>query len=245
MTRSFVVRVSEICCWALGFVGARVRWEDVRLVVTSFIACWGARCCLQAHIRYRVKFVARVLECLLFASSCQLCCQVCSSFGSPATPRGKVVGTILRQRSCCGSLKSSNLRQRSCCGSLKSSNFSLAFYNIAEGGGGAPSKSHGFLYDKIAHFGGTSFSAAKSLKNGAVPHVTSPVAMGMVSGTWRTCFEKAGWLSKPRSSSQFCAKGGPKIGSAPVLVPRHLRGTKTGAVWWAQFWARLLRKFAS
>ena len=200
MTRSFVVRVSEICCWALGFVGARVRWEDVRLVVTSFIACWGARCCLQAHIRYRVKFVARVLECLLFASSCQLCCQVCSSFGSPATPRGKVVGTILRQRSCCGSLKSSN--------------FSLAFYNIAEGGGGAPSKSHGFLYDKIAHFGGTSFSAAKSLKNGAVPHVTSPVAMGMVFGTWRTCFEKAGWLSKPRSSSQFCAKGGPKIGSA-------------------------------
>ena len=169
MTRSFVVRVSEICCWALGFVGARVRWEDVRLVVTSFIACWGARCCLQAHIRYRVKFVARVLECLLFASSCQLCCQVCSSFGSPATPRGKVVGTILRQRSCCGSLKSSN--------------FSLAFYNIAEGGGGAPSKSHGFLYDKIAHFGGTSFSAAKSLKNGAVPHVTSPVAMGMVFGT--------------------------------------------------------------
>ena len=163
MTRSFVVRVSEICCWALGFVGARVRWEDVRLVVTSFIACWGARCCLQAHIRYRVKFVARVLECLLFASSCQLCCQVCSSFGSPATPRGKVVGTILRQRSCCGSLKSSN--------------FSLAFYNIAEGGGGAPSKSHGFLYDKIAHFGGTSFSAAKSLKNGAVPHVTSPVAL--------------------------------------------------------------------
>ena len=161
MTRSFVVRVYEICCWALGFVGARVRWEDVRLVVTSFIACWGARCCLQAHIRYRVKFVARVLECLLFASSCQLCCQVCSSFGSPATPRGKVVGTILRQRSCCGSLKSSN--------------FSLAFYNIAEGGGGAPSKSHGFLYDKIAHFGGTSFSAAKSLKNGAVPHVTSPV----------------------------------------------------------------------
>ena len=145
MTRSFVVRVSEICCWALGFVGARVRWEDVRLVVTSFIACWGARCCLQAHIRYRVKFVARVLECLLFASSCQLCCQVCSSFGSPATPRGKVVGTILRQRSCCGSLKSSN--------------FSLAFYNIAEGGGGAPSKSHGFLYDKIAHFGGTSFSS--------------------------------------------------------------------------------------
>ena len=122
MTRSFVVRVYEICCWALGFVGARVRWEDVRLVVTSFIACWGARCCLQAHIRYRVKFVARVLECLLFASSCQLCCQVCSSFGSPATPRGKVVGTILRQRSCCGSLKSSN--------------FSLAFYNIAEGGGG-------------------------------------------------------------------------------------------------------------
>ena len=73
MTRSFVVRVYEICCWALGFVGARVRWEDVRLVVTSFIACWGARCCLQAHIRYRVKFVARVLECLLFASSCQLC----------------------------------------------------------------------------------------------------------------------------------------------------------------------------
>ena len=199
MTRSFVVRVYEICCWALGFVGARVRWEDVRLVVTSFIACWGARCCLQAHIRYRVKFVAHVLECLLFASSCQLCCQVCSSFGSPATPRGKVVGTILRQRSCCGSLKSSN--------------FSLAFYNIAEGGG-APSKSHGFLFDKIAHFGGTSFSAAKSLKNGAVPHVTSPVAMGMVFGTWRTCFEKAGWLSKPRSSSQFCAKGGPKIGSA-------------------------------
>ena len=136
----------------------------MRLVVTSFIACWGARCCLQAHIRYRVKFVARVLECLLFASSCQLCCQVCSSFGSPATPRGKVVGTILRQRSCCGSLKSSN--------------FSLAFYNIAEGGGGAPSKSHGFLYDKIAHFGGTSFSAAKSLKNGAVPHVTSPVTRG-------------------------------------------------------------------
>ena len=71
-----------------------------------------------------------------------------------------------------------------------------------------------FLYDKIAHFGGTSFSAAKSLKNGAVPHITSPVAMGMVFGTWRTCFEKAGWLSKPRSSSQFCAKGRPKIGSA-------------------------------
>ena len=105
MIRSFVVGVYEICCWALGFVGARVRWEDVRLVVTSFIACWGARCCLQAHIRYRVKFVARVLVCLLFASSCQLCCQVCSSFGPPATPRGKVVGTILRQRSCCGSLK--------------------------------------------------------------------------------------------------------------------------------------------
>ena len=145
----------------------------MRLVVTSFIACWGARCCLQAHIRYRVKFVARVLECLLFASSCQLCCQVCSSFGSPATPRGKVVGTILRQRSCCGSLKSSN--------------FSLAFYNIAEGGGGAPSKSHGFLYDKIAHFGGTSFSAAKSLKNGAVPHVTSPVSkLQRMLDRWQT-----------------------------------------------------------
>ena len=134
MTRSFVVRVYEICCWALGFVGARVRWEDVRLVVTSFIACWGARCCLQAHIRYRVKFVARVLECLLFASSCQLCCQVCSSFGSPATPRGKVVGTILRQRSCCGSLKSSN--------------FSLAFYNIAEGEGGHQAKAMVFFMTK-------------------------------------------------------------------------------------------------
>ena len=134
MTRSFVVRVYEICCWALGFVGARVRWEDVRLVVTSFIACWGARCCLQAHIRYRVKFVARVLECLLLASSCQLCCQVCSSFGSPATPRGKVVGTILRQRSCCGSLKSSN--------------FSLAFYNIAEGEGGHQAKAMVFFMTK-------------------------------------------------------------------------------------------------
>ena len=128
MTPSSVVtvRVYEICCWALGFVGARVRWEDVHLVVTSLMACWGARCYLQAHIRYLVKLVARVLECLLFANSCQLSCQVCSPFGSPATPRGKVVGTILRQRSC----------RRS----LKSSNFSLAFYNIAEGGGGEPSK---------------------------------------------------------------------------------------------------------
>ena len=171
MTRSSVVtvRVYEICCWALGFVGARVRWEDVHLVVTRLMACWGARCYLQAHIRYLVKLVARVLECLLFANSCQLSCQVCSPFGSPATPRGKVVGAILRQRSC----------RRS----LKSSNFSLAFYNIAEGGGGEPSKSHGFLYDKIAHFGGTSFSAAKSLKNGAVPYVTSPVAMRMAFGT--------------------------------------------------------------
>ena len=128
MTPSSVVtvRVYEICCWALGFVGARVRWEDVHLVVTRLMACWGARCYLQAHIRYLVKLVARVLECLLFANSCQLSCQVCSPFGSPATPRGKVVGTILRQRSC----------RRS----LKSSNFSLAFYNIAEGGGGEPSK---------------------------------------------------------------------------------------------------------
>ena len=110
MTRSSVVtvRVYEICCWALGFVGARVRWEDVHLVVTRLMACWGARCYLQAHIRYLVKLVARVLECLLFANSCQLSCQVCSPFGSPATPRGKVVGAILRQRSCRRSLKSSN-----------------------------------------------------------------------------------------------------------------------------------------
>ena len=112
-----------------------MRWEEVHLVVTRLMACWGARCCLQTHIRYLVKFVTRVLECLLFANSCQLSCQVCSSFGSPATPRGKVVGTIL-------------MMQSSCCGSLKSETIKLLFgglYNIAEGGWREQSKSHGFL----------------------------------------------------------------------------------------------------
>ena len=108
--------------------------------------------CVCKLIGYLVKFVALVLECLLCANSCHLSCEVCSSFSFPATPRGKVVGPILRQRSCCRFLKSSNVWQ------------------YCQRGRREPSKSDGFLDDKIAHFGGTSFSVAKSLKNGAVPH---------------------------------------------------------------------------
>ena len=88
---------------------------------------------MKVHINYPVKFTVCVSDCLFFANSCQRPCQVCSSFGG-ATPRGKVVETILMQGSHCGSLKSSN-----CC---------LAVFTTADGGEGDPAKTMVFLLAK-------------------------------------------------------------------------------------------------
>ena len=64
MTRSFVVRVFTNLLFGAGFVDARPGDdgnEEALLFVTGLMcACWSARCCLQARLRYLVKFAARV-----------------------------------------------------------------------------------------------------------------------------------------------------------------------------------------
>ena len=78
-------------------------------------------------------------------------------------------------------------------------------------------------------------------------NVTSTVTMRMFIATWRTFWNsrtvieitlKLANLRKRRA--QNWARQ-----TAPVLVPRKWRGTKTGAVWRTRFWARLLHKIVS
>ena len=73
------------------------------------------------------------------------------------------------------------------------------------------------------------------------------VTMRMFIATWRTFWNsrtvieitlKLANLRKRRA--QNWARQ-----TAPVLVPRKWRGTKTGAVWRTRFWARLLHKIVS
>ena len=235
MTRSFVVRVYEICCWALGFVGARVRWEDVRLVVTSFIACWGARCCLQAHIRYRVKFVARVLECLLFASSCQLCYVV--KFVAHLAPLQPHVARLLELSWGKGLVADLWNHQT----------LVLHFTTLLKGEGGTKQKPWFSLWQNSS-FWRDVFQCRKKLEKRRRSTRYLPCCHG--DGFWnlKNVLWKGGLVIETTLKLAILCKRRAQnrvLQTAPVLVPRHLRGTKTGAVWRAQFWARLLRKFAS
>ena len=112
--------------------------------------CWSVRCFLQVHIRYLVIV-------------CKLVSGILSKFViylAPLKPHGKVVGTVWCK---CKGLVADDLWNHQ--------TFVIwRFTTLLKGERREPSKRHCLLYDKIADFGGTSFSAAKNLKN-VVPHV--------------------------------------------------------------------------